>query len=149
LLCDDTMLVGNTVSGNYAMNDCGGLCFQSSNNVLLESNVVMSNIAGIQGGGLRLYNSEVTLTNTVIADNEADVGSGLVVHCSSARLLHTAIARNSGVDNSGVYVTNEGSRYSTVALTNTILVSHTVGITCTPGNTAILNGVLWYSNTIN
>jgi hypothetical protein len=36
-----------------------------------------------------------------------------------------------------------------VALTNTILVSHTVGITVTAGNTATLNGVLWYSNTIN
>jgi hypothetical protein len=34
-------------------------------------------------------------------------------------------------------------------MTNTILVSHTVGITVTAGNTVTLNGVLWYSKTIN
>jgi hypothetical protein len=36
-----------------------------------------------------------------------------------------------------------------VALTNTIFADHSVGITVTAGNTATLNGVLWYSNTIN
>jgi hypothetical protein len=34
-------------------------------------------------------------------------------------------------------------------MTNTILVSQTVGITVTAGNTATLNGVFWYSNTAN
>jgi len=87
------------------------------------------------------------LTNNVIADNQANgAGSGLYIEGSSPHLLHTTIARNgdSG-DGSGVYVTAWLGNYSSVALTNTILVSHTVGITVTDGNTAILESTLWGS----
>jgi hypothetical protein len=67
-------------------------------------------------------------------------------------LLHTTIARNNGGDGSGLYVTNPPSSYypySSVALTNTILVSQTVGIHVTRFNIARLNGVLWFGNGIN
>jgi len=43
----------------------------------------------------------------------------------------------------------DGATYSTLALTNTILVSQTVGIMATAGNTATLNGVLWFGNGAN
>jgi len=84
----------------------------------------------------------------VVADNQAMTwGSGICVEGCSPRLLHTTIARNSGGDGRGVYVTNVGSNYSTVALTNTILVSHSVGINVTAGNTATLESTLWHGNT--
>jgi uncharacterized repeat protein (TIGR01451 family) len=89
-------------------------------------------------------NSGATLTNNIISDNS---GSGLYIKGSSPRLLHTTIARNSGGDGSGVYVTEDVgmfySFYSTVALTNTILVSHAVGVYVTADNTATLEGTLW------
>jgi hypothetical protein len=48
-----------------------------------------------------------------------------------------------------VYVTDAGyGAYSTVALTNTILVSHTIGITVTGGNTVTVNGILWHGTPI-
>ena len=76
-------------------------------------------------------------------------GSGLTVHSSSSRLVHTTVARNHGGDGSGLFITGEGDveNYSpsTAALTNVILVSHTVGITVTGGNTATVNSVLWYA----
>jgi hypothetical protein len=62
---------------------------------------------------------------------------------SAPRLLHTTIARNHKDDGSGVYVGGD----SAVTLTNTILVSHAVGINVTEGCTATLEGTLWYSNT--
>ncbi len=69
---------------------------------------------------------------------------------ASPRLVHITLSRNNGGDGSGIYVVDDGDGiYSTVALTNTILVSHSVGITVTTGSTATLNGVLWYSNTAN
>jgi hypothetical protein len=92
------------------------------------------------------------LTNTIVTDNRATQrGSGMQVQDSAPRLLHTTIARNgsatlttgSGDDGSGVYVGGD----STVALTNTILVSHLVGIEVTEGCTATLESTLWYSNT--
>jgi len=49
----------------------------------------------------------------------------------------------------GIYVDNVTSDYSTVTLTNTILVSHTVGVYVTPLNTAVLDGVLWFGNGTN
>ena len=79
------------------------------------------------------------------------MGSGLYVWRSSPRLLHNTIARNSGGDGSGIYVTEHPSYgfYSTVALTNTILVSHSVGITVTAGNTATLEATLWNGNALD
>jgi parallel beta-helix repeat protein len=149
-------LISNTISSNGATRG-GGLYAAPNSTVVLVSNWITGNVVydfyGYDpvgyGGGLYLSDCFATLTNTVIADNQTDTGghgSGLYIAGSSPRLLHTTIARNSGGDGSGVYITGTDR---TVALTNTILVSHTVGITVTASNTAILNGVLWYSNTIN
>jgi parallel beta-helix repeat protein len=149
---DSATLRGNVIRGNYAQHNCGGLCFQGSRDISLEGNIVLSNTAGGLGGGLYLYNSAVTLTNDVIADNEADIGSGLCANRSSARLLHTTIARNvsDGLSASnGVFATDDGSHSSTVALTNTIVVSHMVGITVTTGSTVTVDGVLWFGNGVN
>lgn len=135
----------NTIASNRA-DDGGGLCLENSSQAMLSGNMIVSNTA-FYGGGFYLRDSAPTLTNTVIADNRADTnGSGLYIAWrSSPRLLHTTLTRNSG--KSGVYVTSESSSYSVVAMTNTILVSHTVGITVTAGNTATLESTLWYSNT--
>jgi hypothetical protein len=101
--------IGNTISGNSARYDGGGVC----------------------GGE--------TLVNNIIADNQAgDRGAGLYVG-ESAQLLHNTIARNRGGDGSGVYVP---ANYS-VVLTNTILVSHTVGIRVRDGGSATLEATMW------
>lgn len=78
----------------------------------------------------------------MIADNQANnLGSGLYIASSAPRLLHTTIARNRGGDGSGVYIDFGASPI----MTNTILVSQTVGITVTEGCTATLMGTLWGS----
>jgi hypothetical protein len=144
-------LTANTISTNEATK--GGGLYLSFSDATLSGNTITANTVHDyyeldgDGGGLYLDNSTATLTNTVVADNQAETaGSGLYIRGYHPRLLHTTIARNSGGDGSGVYITGTTS---TVVLTNTILVSHTVGITVTADNTSILNGVLWYSNTIN
>jgi fibronectin-binding autotransporter adhesin len=143
---------GNTVISNTA-NRGGGLFLETHSDATLSGNTVSGNTAsgtyGLGGGLYLAHYSDPTLTNNVVADNQANTaGSGLyIVEGSSPRLLHTTIARNSGGDGSGVYVTNEDSNYSTVALTNTILVSHSVGITVTVDNTATLDSTLWHGNT--
>jgi uncharacterized repeat protein (TIGR01451 family) len=151
---DNATLIGNAIVGNSAGTSGfldgagGGLHFANSTGANLIGNTISDNSSVTFGGGICFRNSDnVTLTNNVIADNRTETaGSGLYASHSSPRLLHTTIARNSGGDGSGVYITGTAS---TIALTNTILVSHTVGITVSADNTAILNGVLWYSNIIN
>ena len=66
---------------------------------------------------------------------------------STGRLLHNTLARNRNFfgthvgEEYGVLVTGK----STVWLTNTILVSHTLGILVTAGSTATLEATLWGS----
>jgi len=102
-------------------------------------------MANDDGGGIRVDLSDnATLDNNVIVDNQAnDDGSGVHVRISTVDLRHNTIARNTGGDGSGVHVIGDGN--SIVTLTNTILVSQTVGITVAVGNTATLESTLWGS----
>jgi parallel beta-helix repeat protein len=135
----NTTLLGSTVSANVAHDEGGGLYLWSSD-ATLDGNTIVSNTAA-WGGGLYLSRGGTALTNNVVGDNRASIaGSGLYIRSSSPRLLHTTIARNVGGDGTGISV---HGAYSTVALTNTILVSHTVGITVAAGNTATLDTTLW------
>jgi parallel beta-helix repeat protein len=146
----DATLNGNTLSGNAAGSDGGGLYTGSNSGAELSHNIVVSNTASGSGGGLYVGSSEPTLVNNVVAENVAgSAGSGIYVHSdSNPRLLHTTIVHNRGGDGSGVCVSHSGSDYSTVVLVNTILVSHTVGITVAAGDGAILTATLWHGNTI-
>ena len=141
----------NTIVSNDGGNAGGGLTFSDSS-ATLSGDIVMFNKAK-QGGGLSSNGAAIILVNTVIADNlvnySSGYGSAINSWASSYRLLHATIARNTGGNGSGVYVRDWAGTYSTIAMTNTILVSHTVGITATAGNTVTLNGILWYSNATN
>jgi hypothetical protein len=137
-------LSGGQIRDNSASQ--GGGVYVNQGGVTLSGVHIVSNTAGQDGGGILIRQStaNATLTNSVVADNRADgLGSGLYIGGGSSRLLHTTIARNSGGDGSGVCVTGASSISSTVAMTNTILVNHTVGITVATGNTAMLTATLW------
>ncbi len=158
----------NTFSGNRAMGRGGGL----SGGGTLAHNVVISNTAHSRGGGLSLYQSDAVVQSNVIASNEADSGSGvcleyhsdamlvnnwivdnravydgsgLLVTDSRPRLVHNTIARNAGP--CGLYVRSSTEYTSTVVLTDTILVSHTVGLVVEAGNSARLEATLWGNET--
>lgn len=104
------------------------------------SNNSASRCGGVASGGA------LTLTNSVVSDNQADdFGSGLCIDGNPSRLLHITIARNFGGDGSGIHVAGSAA----VAMTNTIVASQIVGITVTAGTTATLESTLWHSNTIN
>ncbi len=144
---NNATLAGNRVYSNTAQSEGGGV-FQYGGSPLLSGNVITGNAAGWSGGGvvLKVVGSP-TLINNVVAGNHAVVlGSGIYVSESSPRLLHTTVARNSGGDGSGIYVSGTASAHGHAVLTNTIIFSHSVGITVTAGNTATLNGTLWQTN---
>ena len=121
----------------------GGGLYLSHSATTLTRSTLLSNTASDVGGGLFLSYSDATLSNNVLAGSKADrLGSGLYIEWSSPSLLHTTIVRNTGNDSSGVYVGNN----TTVALTNTILANHTVGVAVTAGSTAVMEGTLWHGN---
>jgi hypothetical protein len=138
ILLGATVLDGNTISGNDAIYG-GGAVFVADATALNEDTILSNN--GLYGGGLNLGYSNAIFTNVIVANNDSSgIGCGLYIDdASSPRLVHTVIARNHGAEGSGLYVTNS----SKVALTNTILVSHTVGISVTLGSTVTLESTLW------
>jgi parallel beta-helix repeat protein len=142
----DATLNDNHIYHNKA--DRGGGLQSYFSSPILSGNVVTGNQVTWRGGGLELEGGSPRLINTVVADNQAAIyGSGIHVIRSAPRLLHTTLARNgSSGDGSAIYVTNDGFEYSNVALTNTIIYSHSVGISVTAGNAAALNTTLWYAN---
>jgi hypothetical protein len=115
--------------------------------LLKDEYLPLGQIRDLLAGLALFYESNATLTNNVVGDNWADTaGSGLHINSSLPRLLHATLTRNTGGDGSGIFVSGgNGSSISNVALINTSLVSHTVGITVASGNTAVLEGTLWGS----
>ena len=149
LAWSNPMLDGNVFHSNSAQ--FGGGAFVTGSTGMFRGNIVTSNTADT-GGGLVLEGSYQTLINNVIADNHCSTaGGGLWIYGASPQLLHNTIARNSGGDGSGVYITQlvwPETESTVVTLTNTILVSHTVGISVTGGNTVTVNGILRYNTPI-
>ena len=153
---DNAMLTGNTIISNTASDDGGGLYLQGSD-AALTGNTIVGNIASnpygysSHGGGLYLKGSDADLRNDIVADNVASDGSGLYLEGSSPVLRHLTLARNNG--GSAIYVTEYNSRgggihYDAhIVATDTILVSHTVGIHVTTGSTATLQATLWGNGT--
>jgi len=136
-------LEGNTMSDNNASNDYGALSIYASQGLVTRNTLTGNTCA--RTAGLYLYNATpITITNNIVAGNSALYdwlldNSAVQVRGGESRFLHNTIARNAFAY--GIKV-NDGA---TVALTNTILLSHTTGISVTAGSTASLEGTLWGS----
>lgn len=133
----------NVVSTNTATASGGGMLLLRMADAVLDGNRILDNSAG-SGGGLYVEKTDPTLSNNIVAHNQAGAaGSGLYVLDASPRLLHTTLVRSEGGDGSGVHIAGGVSGFSVVALTNTVLVGHTVGVTVSAGNTVTLESTLW------
>jgi len=151
----DNTVISNTASWLHGIDDgYGGGLWLGSCDARLVGNVVRANSADGpndapasdyrgSGGGLFLSGGDLTLRSNVVADNWAKrAGSGLYVSIASADLLHNTIASNQGGDGCALLATYD----STVALTNTVFVSHAVAISVASGCTVTLDSTLWQSN---
>lgn len=134
------------VTHNEATEQGGGVGVTDS--ILeIEASPLISNTA-FDGGGLYLLGSAITVTNSILAQNQAQSGGcALSQYAALARMIHTTVARNAGPSCAGLYVASltegEPPLGGWAALTNTILVSHTVGISAAAGNTVTLQATLW------
>ena len=119
--------------------------------ILDRNDVLCANRAGGNHAACRLGGGGITLLNDIVAGNYSESGSGLHLHGARVRLVHTTIAGNGvgthpdGVNGDGVGIELEPAYNTTsrVVATNTILVSHTVGISVAAGSSAHLEATLW------
>ncbi|MCD6344394.1 MAG: DUF11 domain-containing protein [Anaerolineae bacterium] len=146
---EKSRLEGNTAAASLPGFGGGAYFYESDlegEATLWLSNTVSASSDWGQGGGLYVAGSRpFTLTNCVIADNRAydgsgESGGGLWIDGAPGVLLHSTIARNRWDE--GVHVAVS----TTVAITNAIIVSHSVGIRAMEGSTVTVNGVLWHDN---
>lgn len=140
----DVVMRSNTVSGN---GPGGGIWMWWSRPELDGNRIVGNRTTHFYGGGAGLnlsWYSDALLTNNLIAGNVATyahMGSAISIADSSPRLLHNTIVSNTGPG--GAISVFDYVAHSSPVLTNTILVSHTVGISVSAGNTATLEATFW------
>ena len=158
-------VVGTTVYSNVAANGAGfyldgPFAFSEETVPIIANSYVRHNrTTGSQGGGFYFREAIAGLVNNVIADNHATEGAALYLWAASPQLFHNTIAQNIGQN--GIYLTHKPGQIwppvvpipSLPAITNTILVSHTVGVvvdsTGLPAplqNEASFYGTLWHGN---
>ena len=137
------LLKGNIIRDNRASNDYGALSFNYGD-LLLERNTISGNECARTSGLHLSYASPFTVTNNIIVGNLSTydwLGNNPAVRVvgGNGKFLHNTIASNTA--DFGILVDTAGI----AALTNTIIVSHTLGISVSLGSTAALQGTLWGS----
>jgi hypothetical protein len=139
-----TALEGNTIRDNRAA--LGGGLFLELSNSVLNAELVQYNMAEM-GGGIYIDRSNARLTNIIVTDNiltdAMGNGSGVYLFSSSPRLWHMTITRNTGGEGSGIFVTDDGNTANTLSMSNTMLLSQTVGLVIVGQSRAELAGTLW------
>ncbi len=143
------LIASNHFVGNHSTYYGGGV-FLSRDTAVFRANTVISNTSDNDGGGLLLNVSEGLLENNIVAQNQVgsgQSGTGIYIWGGAPRLVHTTLAQNTGGDGSGMYLRDYLGDPGNVTLTNTILVSQSIGFYSEISNTATINGVLWHGNT--
>ena len=117
-------LFGSTVNDNRtAMGGDGGGIYASSP-ITISATTVISNTTSGTGGGFTINKTTSRVINSIVGRNESeDYGSGLYAIGSMLDLENNTFAQNYGGDGIGLYAIS-----STLHMTNTILVSHTIGV---------------------
>lgn len=152
-----SLLKDNVIDSNVVAFNGAGL-YVDENAVTLDGNLIRGNVVSVGGpnwwnggGGVQMRVSDAVLVNNAIIDNQsAATGGGIKIRGGTVRMSHNTFARNTSEDGSGVQVLAEPSGWGAcnLVLNNTVLVSHSVGITVTGGNTVTVDGVLWHNTPI-
>ena len=138
---DEATLADNEVYSNTGANG-GGINVWFCDDLTMTGNEIHDNAAGTGGGVYLTGGDNVRLTNNIVVENQTTgpgTTAGIVMIDSDAHLAHTTVARNGGVGGDGIYLTDNAR----LRMTNTVLVSHAVGIRVTAGSTATLEATLW------
>jgi len=133
-------LLRNVIQENHAQGQGGGMYITGAVQDVFDGNVLFANTAQSDGGGMFLINTTAQMLNTVVADNisASGRGGGIYLSSSNAPWLHATIVNNSDAYQVGVHVQDRSPFF-----TNTIFISHTIGISVAQGAAATFNATLW------
>lgn len=136
-------IVNNIFRDNRVANDYGAVHIGSSDLHFTRNRIIDNESGGTSGLHLQSV-VPFTVSNNIIAGNESTyawrVTPAIQVRAGEGRFLHNTVAQNESghgflIDTNAV-----------VTLTNTLLLSHTVGITVTEDSTVTLYSTLFYDH---
>ena len=137
-----SLVGGNaTTFGGASAGNAGGGLYVMTASVTLNALRILSNQSDY-GSAIYVASGDVTMTNTTIAHNQvAQPNAAVYAQQATVQGTHITLAEN----NSGAALYLAGG--SNAQLANTIIVSHTAGVTTTPGSTAAFSAILWNNTT--
>lgn len=142
------LTIGGTQFVHNRAYEGAGLTVYSST-LRMKRSYVFSNTASNVGGGIQLWQvNDARLDNSVIVENHAGApGAGLDVYDAEAHMRHTTIANNTGSNGSiGLNLSSSaGFPGSSVAVTNTLIAGHDVGLNVDSGDTFAGEATLWWN----
>ena len=122
-------LTNSLIENNQSLNQGGGLYGFGA--IIIDRTQFLGNMA-VEGGGVyQGFDKDARFTNSLFADNQAtnDVGAAmLLVSSGTVEVMHVTVGAGSSMSGSAVAVMS-----GTVGITNTIIVSHAIGISHTAG----------------
>jgi PKD repeat protein len=92
--CNDFLLTGNLISGNYNSMYCGGIGFTNSNGTV-SNNIIVNNTGGPAGVIALKEDSDVMLINNTIVNNQGS--STIFVHSSDLTCMNSIIQSDSNI----------------------------------------------------
>jgi hypothetical protein len=140
----------NRIYDNEGTVGAGGLALRGSYSTTIDSNLIHENTGLLAAGMYVDASPSALIVNNMIWMNEmqyTEKSAGIqlwseefITPCN-ATILHNTIISNTGGEGAAIHVALEEP--STVVISNTIIVSHSIGVTVTAGNTVIMDGMLW------
>ncbi|UCF32895.1 MAG: right-handed parallel beta-helix repeat-containing protein, partial [Phycisphaerales bacterium] len=146
-------LTACAISGNESGGSAGGLFAMDGSTISIMDSSVVDNVAGVWsstacGGGLRCYETDLTISNTLISGNSARLdGGGVLCHNGSLVAHCCTISNNYCGDGFGGGITQGGS--GTLRVTDSLIENNTSynggGVDC--GSSAEIIGCTIRGNT--
>ena len=101
----------NTIAENSAVNDGGGIYFHQSNGAVLRANHIHHNHCDDDGGGVRIFETAMTVEANLVEDNTTgDGGGGIrVSHVPSIFIANTIRNNDAGGTGGGIDMDNDAS----------------------------------------
>jgi len=141
-------MINNTISRNVATgpDGCGGgVCCEGLSPPTLTSNTISGNRAGSDGGGVYCANSPATITNNTITRNKATRGGGVYCHYCSPALSNNAMRGNKADRGGGVYCYFSSPHLTNNTISRNIAVDG--GGVCCYGSSPTLRNTIVFLNT--
>lgn len=144
-LAGQVVITSDTISGNSASYRGGGVASRGTAQITIEQSALFENSAHDAGGGVAALGGQVTITETLIADNGSRTGGGVFATGALSTAMNLTIQTSTIYSNGAVYYGGGVYGYGINGTTDTMRVTNSTvtsnhaykdaGVTVAPNGT--------------